>query len=193
MSDPAPSRPAQPPPPPARLPPGRVRAWLAAAVAALLVLLYLSFELTYASSHLDPPRYAPVDPGGVAHGKSADFRLLSVRQTEQWGREVGGQTGSPAPGAVWVVAQLEVTPREREDYLLCSLSLVSTSGRSWEPVSLGPTHEGESCAPDPEVVELGRTYPFVLGYEVPAGEANRVAGLAVPTYSWRAYPLLRPT
>lgn len=175
-----------------RLPPARVRAWLVAAIAALLVLLYLSTELTYSSAHLDPPTYALVDPGAVGHGKTADFRLLSLRQTEAWGTEYGGEPGSPDPGAVWVVAQLEVTPRVHEDYLLCTLHLVSTSGRSWDAEGIGPTHDGESCAPDPENVQLGTTYPFVLGFQVPATEANQLAGLAVDMYSWRAYPLLRP-
>ena len=177
---------------PPRLAPGRVRAWLVAAIAALLVLVYLVNELTYASSHLDPPQYAPLAPGAVAHGKSADFRLLSWRQTERWGHEVGGEAGSPEPGAVWVVAQLEVTPREHEDYLLCTLDLVSTSGRSWEAEGLGPTHDGESCAPDPENAQIGTTYPFVLGYQVPADEVDHLAGLALELYSWRAHPLLRP-
>lgn len=183
----APRRPG----PGGRLPPARVRAWLTAAIAALLVLVYLVVELTYSSSHLQPSRYVPVDAGAVAHGKSADFRLLSWRRTERWG-EVSGEPGSPDPGAVWVVAQLEVTPREHEDYLLCSLHLVSTDGRSWDAEGTGPTHEGESCAPDPENVQIGATYPFVLGYQVPAGEADHLAGLAVDLYSWRAYPLLRP-
>lgn len=180
--------------PPSRggLPPGRVRVWLAAAIAALLVLLYLSVELTYASTHLDPPRYAPVEPGEVGRSGSADFRLLSLRRTEAWGREVGGGAGSPDPGAVWVVAQLEVTPRVREDYLLCTMDLVATDGRSWEPEILGPTHEGESCAPDPGDVEIGATYPFVLAYQVPISDADRLAGLAIQTYSWRSYPLIRP-
>lgn len=174
------------------LPPGRVRAWLAAAIAALLVLLYLSVELTYASTHLDPPRYAPLEPGEVGRSASADFRLLSLRRTEAWGREVGGAAGSPDPGAVWVVARLEVTPRVRTDYLLCTMDLVSTGGRSWEPQILGPSHEGESCAPDPKDVEIGATYPFVLAYQVPVSDADRLAGLAIRTYGGRSYPLLRP-
>jgi hypothetical protein len=72
------------------------------------------------------------------------------------------------------------------------MDLVSTDGRSWEPEGIGPTHEGESCAPDPKNVQLGATYPFVLGYQIPAAEADRVAGLAINLYSWRSYPLLRP-
>ncbi|MBB3329027.1 hypothetical protein [Microlunatus antarcticus] len=178
--------------PGSRLPPARVRAWLVAAIAALLVLIYLSVELTYSSTHLDPPRYTPVEPGEVGHGKSADFRLLSLRQTERWGQQSGGEPGAPDPGSVWVVAELEVTPRQREDYLLCSLHLVSTDGRSWDSAFGAPTHEGESCAPDPENVELGTTYPFVLGFQVPATEADHLAGLAVDMFSWRSYPLLRP-
>lgn len=161
-------------------------------MAALLVLIYLSAELTYSSTHLDPPRYAPVEPGQVGHGRDADFRLLSVRRTERWGTEVRGEPGTPDPGAVFVVAQLEVTPRVHQDYLLCPLQLVSTDGRSWAPASGAPTHDGESCAPDLENVQLGTTYPFVLGFEVPADEADRLAGLAVEMFSWRSYPLLRP-
>lgn len=190
------SAPVQAPPPApargARLPPARVRAWLVAAIAALLVLVYVSTELTYSSTHLDPPRYAPVDPGEVGHGRDADFRLLSLRQTEQWGQSSFGEPGAPDPGAVWVVAQLEITPRKHQDYLLCTLQLVSSDGRAWESEGLGPTHEGESCAPDPENVQLGTTYPFVLGFQVPLAEVDHLAGLAVDMYSWRSYPLLRP-
>ena len=105
--------------------------------------------------------------------------MLSLRQTEQWGERDRRSSGAPDPGAVWVVAQLEVTPRRHTDYLLCSLSLVATDGRTWDTASDAPTHEGESCAPDPENVQLGTTYPFVLGYEIPAAEADEVAGLAL--------------
>jgi len=183
------------PPPPVRAPrdPARVRAWLVAAVAALLVLLYLSCELTYSSSHLDPPRYRPLAAGEVAHGRSADFRLLSLRSTERWGRGFDGSPGAAEPGAVWVVAQLEVTPRRHEESLLCTLTLVGTDGRSWPAEGFGPAHEGERCAPDPENVVIGTTYPFVLGFQVPAQEADHLAGLALDLYSWRTRPLLRPT
>lgn len=174
------------------LDPARVRAWLAALGAFLLVLLFVVVELTYSSTHLPPPRYRPVDAGAVAEGPYADFRLLGLSRTERWGTEVRGDAGSPEPGAVWVVARLEVTPRRQQDYLLCTMTLVSTNGRAWEPASPAPTHEGESCAPDPEAVELGTTYPFVLGFEVPVDEADHLAGLAVETYSWRPSPLLRP-
>ena len=174
------------------LDPARVRAWLCAAIATLLVLLYLSLELTYASSHLPPPRFRAVAPGAVAHGTYADFRLLSLQRTERWGHEVGGEPASPDPDAVWVVAHLEVTPRRHEDYLLCTFTLVSTDGRSWASDDLGPVHEGESCAPDPENVQLGTTYPFVVGFQVPANEVDHVAGLGLDLNSWKPYPLLRP-
>lgn len=175
-----------------RLDPARIRAWLVAAIASLLVLLYLSLELIYASSHLPPPRFRPVAPGAVAHGTYADFRLLSVRQTEKWGTDIDGEPQSPDPDAVWIVAQLEVTPRRHEDYLLCTFTLVSTDGRTWASDDLGPVHEGESCAPDPEHVELGATYPFVVGFQVPVTEAGHLAGLGLDLNSWKPYPLLRP-
>ncbi|MGI3785446.1 MAG: hypothetical protein ACRYG2_32245 [Janthinobacterium lividum] len=179
-------------PPVRRTDPARPRAWLVAAIAVLLVLLYLSVSLTYASSHLPPARFHPTAPGAVAHGKYADFRLLSLRQTERWGQDADGAGGSPDPGAVWVVGRLEVTPRRHEDYQLCTLTVVSTDGRSWASDDLGPTHDGESCVPDPENVHIGTTYPFVVGFQVPIVEADHIAGLGLDLNSWRAYPLLRP-
>ena len=176
----------------APLDPARARAWLSALCALLLVMLFVVVELTYSSTHLPPPRYRPVEPGAVAEGPYADFRLLSLRQTDRWGKGYDGDPGSPDPGAVWVVAQLEVTPRRQQDYLLCTMTLVATDGRAWQPASPAPTHEGESCAPEPEAAQIGTTYPFVLGFAVPVADADRLAGLALETYSWRPSPLLRP-
>jgi hypothetical protein len=189
-----PGRPLPVPTPVRPLDPARLRAWLAAALAVLLVLTYLSVEWTYSSSHLPPPRFHPVAPGAVAHGTYADFRLLSLRRTEHWGHDTDGQPASPDPGAVWVVAELEITPRRHQDYVLCTSSIVATDGRSWAPVDLGPVHEGESCAPDEddEPVQLGTTYPFVAAYEVPEPEADHIAGIGIETYTWHAQPLLRP-
>ena len=200
MTFPAETAPARPPAPPTARPPGtvaldpgRLRAWLAAAVAVLLVLVYLSAEWTYSSSHLPPPRFDPVAPGAVGHGPYADFRLVSLRQTEQWGHDFDDKPVAPDPGAVWVVAQLEITPRKHQRYVLCTSRIVATDGRSWEPADLTPQHEGEDCAPDEEgAVRLGTTYPFVAAYQVPAEEANHIAGIGIETYSWRAQPLLRP-
>jgi hypothetical protein len=181
------------PAPARRLDPGRLRAWLAAALAVLLVLVYLSVEWTYASTHLPPPRFHPVAPGAVGRGTYADFRLVSLRRTEHFGHDLDGDPGSPDPGSVWVVAQLEITPRRHQDYVLCTSSIVATDGRSWAPEDLGPTHEGESCAgDDDEDVRLGTTYPFVAAYEVPEDEADHIAGIGIETYSWHAQPLLRP-
>lgn len=173
------------------LDPARTRAWLAALGAALLVMLYVVVELVYSSTHLPPERYRPVDAGASVVVRGAEFRVLALRQTGYWGTD-GGEPASPEPGAVWVVAQLEVTPREKRDYLLCTMELVSTDRRAWAPVTTGPSREGESCAPEPEEAQIGTTYPFVLGFQVPAGEVDRLAGLAVDTYGWRAYPLIRP-
>lgn len=176
----------------AGLDPTRARAWLTALAAALLVMLYVVVELVYSSTHLPPDRYDPVPAGASAEVRGAEFRVLTLRQTNYWGTD-GGEPASPDPGAVWVVAQLEVTPTEKRDYLLCTMNLVATDGRAWEPVSIGPTHEGESCAPEPENALVGTTYPFVLGFQVPAAEVDKVAGLALETYSWRAKPLISPS
>ena len=174
-----------------RLDPARARAWVVAAIVTLLVLIYLSVELTYSASHLPPPRFRPLASGAVGHGTHADFRLVSLRSTERWGRDVLGDAGAADPDAVWVVAELEVTPRRHQDYLLCTVTLVSTDGRSWATSDRAPVHQGELCAPDPENVQLGATYPFVAGFQVPVSELDHIAGVGLDLNSWRKYPLLR--
>jgi len=173
--------------------PGRLRALVGLLVVVLLVLVWLTVDITYLSTHEPPHRYVALAPGELARSRTAEFRLLSLEQTPYWGRDDEGLPASPDPGAVWVVAQLEVTPRVHEDHLLCSFTLLSTDARSWESVDLGdPTAEGESCAPDPEHVELGTTYRFRQGFQVPADEAAKIAGVALPSFDARRYQLLRP-
>jgi hypothetical protein len=173
--------------------PERLRVWAGAVIAVLLVLVWLVVDVTYLSAHEPPSTYAPLAPGQVARSRTADFRLLSLTQTDHWGRDDDGRPASPDAGAVWVVAQLEVTPRVHEDYLLCLFTLVSTDARSWDYVGFGgPLADGETCAPDPEHVELGTTYRFRQGFQVPATEAGRIAGVAMPSFSGRAYQVLRP-
>lgn len=183
---------ASPPRGTPRLDPGRLRAWLAAAVAVLLVLVYLSVEWTYASAHLPPNRFDPVAPGGTGRSRDADFRLVSLRRTDQWGLDDDGNPASPEPGAVWVVAELQVTPRRDPQLLLCTSSLVATDGRSWKAEDLPPEQKGAPCPSDTDDVQVGRTYSFVEGFQVPENEADHLAGIGIETFSWRAEPLLRP-
>ncbi|SEP80787.1 hypothetical protein [Microlunatus flavus] len=186
-------------PPPAgprlrtRLTPARLRAWLNALLAVLLVALYLVAQHTYTATHLPPPRFQVLAPGAVAHGTWADFRLLSLTRTDRWGTESDDEAGEPQPGAEWVVARLEVTPRHRQDIELCQLLLAVTDGRTWEPASFDtPTHEGLSCVPEEPPAQTGVTYPVVVAYEVPSVDVDDVAGLALDPFSWRRYQLLRP-
>lgn len=191
----APTSPSTTSPSPApRVDPARLRVWAGAAAVVLLVLIWQSVDFVYLSTHEPPHRYAPLEAGAVAHGGTADFRLLSIQQTPSWGQVIAtDDPASPDAGAVWVVAQLEVTPRVHEDYLLCDVSLVSTSGRVWDAAdTTGSVAEGEDCAPDPEAVELGTTYRFRQGFEVPADEAGDIAGVALSTFSWKPYPVMRP-
>ena len=65
-----------------------------------------------------------------------------------------------------------------------------SQSRGW--LRVGNIRVRTKGAPDPEDVEVGATYPFVLGFQVPTDEADQLAGLAVDVFSWRSYPLLRP-
>lgn len=177
--------------PPGALPhPDRPRRWYQAALAALLVGIYLAWWLTYAQVHLPPIRYDQLPPGAVASKLGADFTLRSLTQSEELVATYGEPRPAPA-GAVWVIASLDVTQHSVQPNFNCALMLVADDGRSWEtPSGLFLSRPTERCLP-PDAV-LGLTYPIEAIFQVPVSDVDRIAGVGVPQYNAGRDPLLTP-
>ncbi len=168
----------------------RRRGWLTAAGAALLVALYLVAWLTYTRLHLPPQRYDQQPPGAVASKLGADFTLVGLQQTLVLVGKYDRSETAPS-GAVWVVAQLDVTRRAEAEFFNCELVLVGTDGRSWEPEPpLAVSRELENCPPDE--VPLGQTSRIETIFQIPEVDADRIAGVAVPQNSTGRDPALTP-
>jgi hypothetical protein len=156
----------------------RSRAWLWAACAALLVLIYLTLWTLYGMTHVSAyARYQQLAPGASATQHQADFRLLSLVRAP----ELAAQRGDPqvaAAHAVWVVATLEVVQRAVDPGFLCSTELLGPDGRVWEPGSvLVSRAKPQYCSTDD--LRLGRPYVFEQTYEVPERYADQVAGVVL--------------
>jgi hypothetical protein len=178
----------QPGPPQPR--PDRVRRWLQAALAALLVGLYLVWWMTYARLHLAPEHYDQRPPGAMATKLGAEFTLTSLTQTTQL-PDTFGESHSPSADAVWLVAQLRVTQRSVEPNFNCGLVLAAADGRSWQRDSgLGISRPTDSCLPDDAVV--GRSYPIEVDFQVPVSDVGKVVGVAIPQFNAGRDPLLTP-
>jgi len=158
--------------------PARRRAWCWAGCAGLVVLVYLTVWTVYSSAHLSAfPRYDQLDSGVAARQFGADFRLLSLVQTE----ELAAETGDPqvaGAGAVWIVATVEVTQRELDPDFVCSLSLLGPDDRSWERATIEVSRPATKfCSEDD--LELGRPFRLEQIYEVPVRYADQIRGVAV--------------
>jgi hypothetical protein len=184
-----PSEGSLPPAPPRGLS-ERTRRWYQAAIAALLVGIYLACWLTYVRLHLPPLRYEQLPPGAVATKLGGDFTLVSLT----WSNELvdtDGERHSPPADAVWVVARLDVTRHTVDQYWNCVVTLVGDNGRSWEkPFGLGYSRPFDSCVPDDAA--LGQTYPIEIDFQVPASDVDRLLGVAVPQNNSSRDPLLTP-
>ncbi|MET0693507.1 MAG: hypothetical protein ABWY56_06225 [Propionibacteriaceae bacterium] len=156
----------------------RRRAWCWTACAALLVLIYLTVWTVYSAAHLGSyPRYVQLDPGVAARQFQADFRLLSLVQTE----ELTAGSGDPqiaAAGAVWVVAELEVTQRAEDSDFVCSVQLLGPNDRAWEHVTPEVSRPGNIFCSDDDL-QVGQPYRFEQVFEVPASDADQLRGVVV--------------
>ncbi len=168
----------------------RVRAWLVAAIAVVVVGIYLVAWTTYARLHLPPERYTALPPGAAASQSGVEFVLLSLQQTERLA-DTFGAPKAPAPGAVWVVARLEATVRTPGDAVSCTLVLVDDRRRTWDKSSAFVSRTLPGCVPDAAVV--GQPYPIEAYFQVPAVETDRLVGVAVEQFSSARDPLLTPT
>lgn len=157
----------------------RQRSWLWLACAAALVLIYLTLWTLYSMTHLSSfGRYEQVPPGGVTREGGADFRLLSLVQSE----ELASTDGEPqlsSSGAVWVVATLEVTQRTKDPNFLCSTELLGPGDRAWEYSTLLDAQRSLSMFCHDEELEIGEPYRFEQVYEIPTRYADSVLGVVV--------------
>lgn len=174
-------------PPPGRRPVRRSRLHLA--IAIVLVGCYLSWWSTYARLHLDPGEYEQLPAGRTATKLGAEFTLVSLEQSTQLIDQFD-EVNPADPNAVWVLAKLTVTPRTIKDNFNCLIPLVATNGRSWDPVSLGPSLESETCAPDD--AQVGQTYPIEILYQVSDSDVGRIAGVELTQYKAGRDPVLTP-
>lgn len=168
----------------------RRRGWWRAAIVVLLVAVYLAWWVTYAQLHLPPRRYEQRPPGAVVSQDGADFTLVSLARSPAL-KNTGGEEQPAPPGAVWVVATMEITQRRVDPDLICSVVLVGSNGRSWSPPGLlGLARPTEDCLPDDAV--LGRPYPMEVDFRIPATDANQIMGVAIPQAGTGRDPLLVP-
>jgi hypothetical protein len=166
-------------PPVARRLTVRQRSWLWLACAAALVLIYLTLWTLYSMTHLSSfGRYEQVPPGGVTREGGADFRLLSLVQSE----ELASTDGEPqlsSSGAVWVVATLEVTQRVKDPNFLCTTELLGPDHRAWEYSTLLDADRSLSQFCHNEELKIGEPYRFEQVYEIPTRYADQVLGVVV--------------
>jgi hypothetical protein len=155
---------------------GGARRWLAATAAVLVVALYLLVWTTYGRLHLPPDRYVQLAPGAAASKLGADFRLVSLQQTDRLVGEYGGTTPAD-PGAVWVLARLEVTPHALDKNFSCGVVLVARDRTTWSSGLNGVSRKTPSCTPDNPTP--GRAYPVEVIFSVPAGRTADLVGVGL--------------
>lgn len=165
------------------------RRWLAAVAAVLAVALYLLVWTTYGRLHLPPDRYVQLAPGAAADKLGADFRLVSLQQTERLVGRYGGSTPAD-PGAVWVLARLEVTPHVLDKNFNCGVVLVARDRTTWSTGLNGVSRETPSCTPDHPTP--GRAYPVEVSFSVPAARAGDLVGVGLQRFGAGPDVLLVP-
>jgi hypothetical protein len=157
-----------------------VRRILFVVVAFTAVSIYLIWWVTYAGIHYTP-RYSLRPPGASGDVQGTSVRLLSLIRSDKLAASDGGQPGSPEPGAVWIVAELEAVRRDSAKEFLCGAELVGPEWRRWTAASLltasaGVQRSTPSCPLDLSVDQPVR---FEALFLVPARYANQLLGVAL--------------
>jgi hypothetical protein len=157
-----------------------VRRILLVVAAFTAVSIYLIWWVTYAGIHYTP-RYNLRPPGASGDVQGASVRLLSLIRSDKLAAADGGQPGSPEPGAVWIVAELEAVRHDPAKEFLCGTELVGPEWRRWTPASLltasaGVQRSTPSCPVD---LSLDQPLRFEALFLVPARYANQLLGIAL--------------
>ena len=167
----------------------RRTAFVATCVA--LVMIYLTWWITYAETH-QKPRYVQLSAGQPAEFSDGTMRVLTLAVADELVQPQGG--GDPAvadPGTVWVVVTMEVVKSRVTDRIWCSIDLLATDGRIWE--RNGPDFERSLPGCDEDQMVLDRPFRFEAIFRVPRREATALAGVAIDdTASVARAPVIRP-
>lgn len=155
----------------------------------LVLAIMLGLALTYAVIWASFVRLHTVDihhqqpPGASAEWDDTTFRVLSIEiqdvVPDAPTQSPDQEPGTPAPGAVWVTAALEVTGADESVLGGCQLELLGPGGRTWEPESSIYDDFERRC--NDETGSAPTT--IMLTYLVPEVYADQLYGLVVPAYS----------
>jgi hypothetical protein len=158
----------------------RARSWLVAATVLILSAAYLTCWATYAYVHLSGgTRHRVLDPGQSAVIPDATVRLTSLSQAAELAdQKYGSEPSLPPPGAVWVVAVLEVTTTPADGNAHCDLRLVGPDRRLWQAEALLVRRTLPSSCSDDEVTP-GRPATIEVDFAVPERFAGEIVGVAV--------------
>ena len=155
-------------------------------ITAALVAIYLIWWVSYAEIH-QHARYRQLAPGAALTTKGLTLRLERVVIADQLLDKSGQQPVAAVPGAVWVVAQFQVTERDPKQSC-CEFRLVGTDGSTWSD-----SYPSVSRAVGSFFSFDTAPYEFEETYEVPARAANHLAGVVVQDLTSPApMPVLRP-
>ncbi len=161
--------------------------FVVAAFAA--VGIYLIWWVTYAGIHYIP-RFSMRPPGASGESHGASIRLLSLTRADQLSDAGGGQPALPEPGAVWVVAELEVVRHDPVKEFFCEAQLLGPEGRLWSVASVRVQRPTPDCNRDLGVGQPARSESIFM---VPSRYADQLSGLALTDSSSAARtPVITP-
>lgn len=145
--------------------------WLRAGIVVWICLLGLMAWGGYVLSGAHP-RPVQLPPGAGADFGTDRVRLVSLVAANELEHE-GGDPYRPTPGAVFLVAELEVRRGAGDEP--CVVQLIATDGRRWRPTTdYRTTKPSVDCSDAP----AGSTVGYQAIFVVPAGVTGQIAGVA---------------
>jgi hypothetical protein len=169
----------------------RARAWLVAATVLALTMSYALGWMTYAYTHVSSSvRYTVLEPGRPAEISGVSVRLVELTLADGLNSYPGSPPVTPVAGAIWVVAELEVTTSRA--HAVCTLNLIGPGRRVWPPEDLV---EGRTLPAACSLAEIpvGRPTRIEAIFSVPERFTGQLVGVAVSSpESWHRAQVLRP-
>lgn len=145
--------------------------WLRAGIVVWVCLLGLMGWGGYVLGGARP-RPVQLPPGAVAGFGTDRVRLVNLVAANELDRE-GGDPYRPTPGAVFMVAELEVLRGAGDEP--CTVQLIATDGRHWKPTTAYRTAKPSAdCSGAP----AGSTVRYEAIFVVPASVTGQIAGVA---------------